>query len=412
MVIELETSETKGRKDMNLKNLNLKYALVNAGFMLLVAGSIGFAYNYLSQSGFDPGTIGTVMSIVSLGGVFLGPAIGDLADRSERITQKMIITASMAICGVLAALLLVIPSGSFMILPIVIVAFMSAMVGMPLLNGMAFIYEKAGGVINYGLCRGIGSAAYAVGSSLVGRLWASLGRNTLPIWIIMGAILTGVAINLMPDAPKELAATDDEPAEPKGESISVLQFFSKYPSTTIVCLSLVLLYFCHNVFQTYCGAVLAEFVPAADVERVQGNAFFIQAMVELPTMFGFALILKRFKVNQILAASAVFYSLKHVILAMANSVPMFYAGMVLQMLSYAAITPAVVYYANEQVNEEDRNKSQAVFMTANSVGGLLASFVGGWLFQLLSVRMGLTVGVIASVIGTVLMVMGTRKQTA
>lgn len=412
MVIELETFGAKGRKDMNLKNLNLKYALVNAGFMLLVAGSIGFAYNYLSQSGFDPGTIGTVMSIVSLGGVFLGPAIGDLADRSEKITQKMIITASMAICGVLAALLLVIPSGSFMILPIVIVAFMSAMVGMPLLNGMAFIYEKAGGVINYGLCRGIGSAAYAVGSSLVGRLWASLGRNTLPIWIILGAILTAVAINLMPDAPKELAATDDEPAEPKGESISVLQFFSKYPSTTIVCLSLVLLYFCHNVFQTYCGAVLAEFVPAADVERVQGNAFFIQAMVELPTMFGFALILKRLKVNQIMAASAVFYSLKHIILAMANSVPMFYAGMVLQMLSYAAITPAVVYYANEQVNEEDRNKSQAVFMTANSVGSLLASFVGGWLFQLLSVRMGLTVGVIASVIGTVLMVMGTRKQTA
>ena len=397
---------------MNLKNLNLKYALVNAGFMLLVAGSIGFAYNYLSQSGFDAGTIGTVMSIVSLGGVFLGPAIGDLADRSEKITQKMIITASMALCGVLAALLLVIPSGSFMILPIVIVAFMSAMVGMPLLNGMAFIYEKAGGVINYGLCRGIGSAAYAVGSSLVGRLWASLGRNTLPIWIILGAILTAVAINLMPDAPKELAATDDEPAEPKGESISVLQFFSKYPSTTIVCLSLVLLYFCHNVFQTYCGAVLAEFVPAADVERVQGNAFFIQAMVELPTMFGFALILKRLKVNQIMATSAVFYSLKHVILAMANSVPMFYAGMVLQMLSYAAITPAVVYYANEQVNEKDRNKSQAVFMTANSVGSLLASFVGGWLFQLLSVRMGLTVGVIASVIGTVLMVMGTRKQTA
>ena len=42
--------------------------------------------------------------------------------------------------------------------------------------------------------------------------------------------------------------------------------------------------------------------------------------------------------------------------------------------------------ANEQVQEADRNKSQAVFMTANSVGSLLASFVGGWLFQLLSVK--------------------------
>ncbi len=393
---------------MNLKNLNAKYALVNAGFMLLVSGSIGFAYNYLSQSGFDAGTIGTVMSIVSLGGVFLGPAAGDLADRSEKITQKMFITDTMIVCGILAAALLVVPQGSFIILPLIVLGFMSSTVGMPLLNGMAFIYEKAGGVINYGLCRGIGSVAYAVGANIVGRLWAVMGRNTLPIWMIMGAVLTTVAINLMPDAPKELAR-DDEPAQPQGETISVLQFFSKYPTTISVILSLVLLYFCHNLFQTYCGAVLAEFVPAADVERVQGNAFFIQAMVELPTMFGFALIMKRVSVNKIMAVAAIFYSIKHVVLAMANSVPMFYAGMILQMVSYAAITPAVVYFANDQVDEADRNKGQAVFMTANSVGGLLASFVGGWLFQLLSVRAGLTIGVIASVIGTALMVYGTRK---
>lgn len=400
---------------MNLKNLNLKYALANAGFMLLVAGSVGFAYNYLSQSGFEAGTIGTVMSIVSLVGVFLGPAVGDLVDRSDKITQKMLITGSMIVCGVMAILLLLVPSGSFLILPIVIVSFMSATVGMPLLNGMAFIYEKAGGIINYGLCRGIGSAAYAVGSNVVGRLWALLGRNTLPIWMIGGAALTIVAINLMPDAPKALAPKKEDAkkavaAKAAGdETISVLQFFSKYPSTTLVCLSLVLLYFCHNLFGTYLGAVLGEFVPAADVERVQGNALFIQAMVELPTMFGFALIMKKLSINQIMALSAIFYSIKHVVLLMSNNVPMFYAGMVLQMLSYAAITPAVVYFANQQVQEQDRNKSQAVFMTANSVGGLLASFVGGWMFQLLSVRSGLLVGAAASIVGTVLMVMGVRN---
>lgn len=400
---------------MNLKNLNLKYALANAGFMLLVAGSVGFAYNYLSQSGFEAGTIGTVMSIVSLAGVFLGPAVGDLVDRSDKITQKMLITGSMIVCGIMAILLLLVPSGSFLILPIVIVSFMSATVGMPLLNGMAFIYEKAGGIINYGLCRGIGSAAYAVGSNVVGRLWALLGRNTLPIWMIGGAALTIVAINLMPDAPKALAPKKEDAKKAvaakaaEGEAISVLQFFSKYPSTTLVCLSLVLLYFCHNLFGTYLGAVLGEFVPAADVERVQGNALFIQAMVELPTMFGFALIMKKLSINQIMALSAIFYSIKHVVLLMSNNVPMFYAGMVLQMLSYAAITPAVVYFANQQVQEQDRNKSQAVFMTANSVGGLLASFVGGWMFQLLSVRAGLLVGVAASIVGTVLMVMGVRN---
>ena len=397
---------------MNLKYLNARYALANIGFMLLVAGSLGFAYNYLSQSGFGAGTIGTTMSIVSLAGVFIGPAAGDIVDRSEKITQKRFITGAMILCAALAALLLVLPSGSIMILPVIIVAFAASTVGMPLLNGMAFVYEKAGGVINYGLCRGLGSAAYAVGSNIVGRLWGTFGRNTLPIWIILGAALTALAINLMPDAPKDLAKTDGKASAEPAEQISVLQFFGKYPRTIMVILSLVLLYFCHNVFNTYLGAVLGDIMKGSSDEQiaaVQGNALFIQAMVELPTMFGFALILKKLSIKQVLAISSIFYSIKHVVLLLASNIPMFYAGMILQMFSYAALTPAIVYFANEQVGEEDRNKSQAVFMTANTVGGLLASFVGGWMFQLLSVRAGLTVSVAASIIGTILMVLGTIK---
>ena len=396
---------------MNLKYLNARYALCNIGFMLLVSGSLGFAYNYLSQSGFESGTIGTVMSIVSLLGVFIGPAAGDIVDRSDKITQKTFITGSMVICVALSAVLLALPKGSFLILPVIIIAFAASTVGMPLLNGMAFIYEKSGGVINYGLCRGLGSAAYAVGSNIVGRLWGVFGRNTLPIWVILGAVLTAVAINLMPNAPKQAAPKkqDKKDAQPE-ESISVLQFFGKYPKTITAILALVLLYFCHNVFNTYLGAVLGDIMKGSTDEQVaavQGNALFIQAMVELPTMFGFALILKKLSVNQVMAISAIFYSLKHIVLLLASNIPMFYAGMILQMFSYAALTPAIVYYANEQVSEEDRNKGQAVFMTANTVGGLLASFVGGWIFQLLSVRAGLTVSVIASVAGTILMVLGT-----
>lgn len=398
---------------MGLKNLNAKYALVNAGFMMLVAGSLGYAYNYLSQSGFETGTIGTVMSVVSLAGVFIGPAVGDLVDRSDKITQKMFISGSMIACAALCALLLFIPAGSIIILPVIVLAFMCSTMGMPLLNGMAFVYEKAGGVINYGLCRGIGSAAYAIASNVVGRLWGIFERNTLPFWVIAGAALTLVAINLMPDPPRIATMDDDAPAEPQGEPISVLQFFSKYPATITVLLALVLLYFCHNLFNTYLGAVLGDIMKGstdAEIAKVQGNALFIQAMVELPTMFGFALIMKRMSIANIMAVSSVFYSLKHLVLLVASNIPLFYLGMVLQMLSYAAITPAIVYYANDQVAEEDRNKGQAVFMTANSVGGLIASFVGGWLFQLAGVRIGLTIGVVASCIGTALMVMGTRKK--
>lgn len=394
---------------MNLKNLNVKYALVNIGFLMLVAGTMGYAYNFLSQNGFADGAIGTIMTCISLLGVFAGPMAGDLVDRSDKITQKMFISGTMIVCGLGALTLLLLPKGSILIIPVVIITFMSASIGMPLLNGMAFIYEKAGGVINYGLCRGLGSAAYAVGSNIVGRLWADLGTKTLPIWAIFGAAFTFFAINLMPNAPKEHVKSGK--AAKKQESLTLPQFFGKYRDITLVVASLVLMYFCHFLINNYMAKVIGMFVDEG-IETIQGNALFIAAMLELPMMFGFSLLLKKFSVNTILVCSSIVYSIKHVITFMCVSVPMFYGAMALQMLSYAALVPAVVYFSNEHVDEADRNKGQAVFGVAGTIGGLLASFIGGWLFTLIPVRAVLAVGAISSVCGTVLLIFALRKITA
>ena len=393
---------------MNLKNLNLKYALVNTGFLMTIAGTMGYAYNYLSQNGFADGTIGTIMTAISLLGVFAGPAAGDIVDRSEKITQKMFISGSMVICCLGALTLLLLPAGSIVIIPLVIITFMSASIGMPLLNGMAFIYERAGGIINYGLCRGLGSAAYAVGSNIVGRLWSVLGTKTLPVWAIFGSIFTFLAINLMPNAPRQLAQSGASQTKKSDDSITILQFFGKYRNVTLVVLALTLMYFCHFIINNYMAKVIGMFVDTG-IETIQGNALFIAAMLELPMMFTFSLILKRFSVNQILVFASIVYSIKHVMTFMATSVPMFYGAMALQMLSYAALVPAAVYFANEHVAEADRNKGQAVFAAASSVGGLLASFLGGWLFGLIPVRGVLGLGAASSVCGTLLLIFVLRK---
>ena len=396
---------------MDLKNLNLKYALVNIGFLMLVSGTMGYAYNFLSQNGFPDGTIGTIMTCISLLGVFAGPTAGDIVDRSNKITQKMFISGSMILCAVGALILLLVPKGSILIIPIVIITFMSASIGMPLLNGMAFIYERAGGVINYGLCRGLGSAAYAVGSNIVGRLWAVFGTRTLPIWAIIGAAFTFFVVNLMPNAPKELGRDRPRKKVQAEQGISLPQFFGKYRDLMLVVLSLVLMYFCHFIINNYMAKVIGMFVDTG-IEEIQGNALFIAAMLELPMMFGFSLILKRVKINTILVCAAIVYSIKHVITAMAFSVPMFYGAMALQMLSYAALVPAVVYFANEHVDEADRNKGQAVFAASSSIGGLLASFLGGWLFTFAPVRFVLILGAISSCCGTALLVFTLRQISA
>ena len=390
---------------MDLKHLNLKYALVNIALFLLLAGIAGFTYNYLSQMGFGDRAIGGVLMAASLIGVFAGPVAGDIADRSPKVTQRGLIAGAMVGCALFAGALLLLPAGSALVAIMLVACYMCATIVMPLLNGVAFIYEKEGGRINYGLCRGLGSASYAVGSTIVGRLWSTLGTRTLPIWTIAGAALTLAAILLMPEAPEGRDDRDDR--ADKREGISVPQFFGKYRQLVPVIVSLVLIFECHNLINSYMAKAVGMFA-TSDIERVQGNALFIAAILELPMMFGFSIVLERLGIRRIMVISAVAFSLKHVMTFLCVSVPMFYVAMALQIFSYAALYPATVYFANAQIDEADRNKGQAVFSATNTVAAVLASLLGGWLFTLIPVRAVLGLGAALSICGTALMIYALR----
>ena len=217
----------------------------------------------------------------------------------------------------------------------------------------------------------------------------------------------------MPTAKKQ--ASEGETGE-KVSQISYGEFFRKYNKIVLVVASLILLYFCHMLVNTYFAKVITNIIGeeaaavSGTVEGIQGTALFIQAMVELPTMFTFALILKKVSVNKLLMIAAVIYSLKHIMILFCPNVPMLYVSMVLQMFSYAIIVPAAVYFSNENVAAEDRNKGQAVMGVTATIGGLLASLIGGQLFQYMSISAVLTIGVVASCIGTVLMIVGIRNS--
>ena len=74
------------------------------------------------------------------------------------------------------------------------------------------------------------------------------------------------------------------------------------------------------------------------------------------------------------------------------------------MFSYAIIIPASVYFADEYIESEDRNQGQAIMGAAGTIGGLFASFIGGILLSVLSVRTTLYVGMAVAVLGAILMV--------
>lgn len=389
--------------ETNLKGLNLKYAFCNIGYLFLIVGTMGYAYNYLSQCGFSDGVVGTVMAITSLLGAIGGPVVGDIIDHSRIVTQKTFIQVSSIIIIVASALLLVVPKTPVLIFPICILSFSLASIVMPLLNGMAFIYDKIGGKINYGFCRGLGSGAYAVGSAILGRLWSSLGNTALPVWVAFSAVITLVSVTTMPSVSKNIAKNEDQEQKDNQEAISLVGFFGKYQYVTLAALAVTCLYVGHYIINNYMAKIV-EMLAVSNVETVQGNAMFIAAMCELPAMFAFAFLLKKFGINRLMVMATCFFAIKNSITFFCTSVGMLYAASVFQMPGYAVLIPGVVYFANQYVAEADRNKGQALFTSVMTAGSLIASFVGGWLFSLTSTRFVLGVGAIVSVFGVLLIV--------
>ena len=389
------------------KRLNVQYSLINVLYLALICGTMGFAANYLLDQGMANAMVGVILTTVSVLNACIQAFSAPIVDKSEVINEKKFIMASLLIGAISCAVLLF--GGKTLLIPAVILTFAAASVGMPFLNSVAFLYEKEGIEINYGVSRGLGSAAYAVAGWAFGKFLVDHSPSTLPWAYLLFFALTFFAVFTLPE-PK--AENEESEEVKKAESISYGEFFRKYRKLTTVVLGMVLIYFCHFMINNFMINVVTAIAGADGASGYQGTAVFIQAMVELPAMFLFAQLLKKFGVNQLMGFAAVMYALKHIVVLISvfsRSVPMYYGAMVLQGLSYAVIVPAAVYFANEMVEKADLNKGQSVVALSSTVGGLFASLVGGSLFDLMSVGGVLVIGVIATIAGAVLIFITTRR---
>jgi len=401
------------------KFLDLRYALLNGSYFMLYCATVGYVYNYLSTTTFadgsavSDGTIGIIVALVNILGVIGQTVFGGIVDKSERIDEKTFVAITMGATIILSLALAVLPTAGILMFLVLIVAFTGGAIPMTLINSMAFIYEKDGQPINYGVGRGAGSVCYALGGMILGRLWAVFGRGVLPIFIAVVAALVLVFAITMPK-PFSDAKTPDASAPTQASRISYPQFLKKYALLLPVVAALILMYFCHNLMNTYIAKLISDIIGAeaasvdGTVEGIQGTAIFIQAMSELPAMFLFAKILEHVKVEKLMVFAGICYSIKHLLLLVATSPFMIYAAMVLQMLSFAILTPASVYLADKYVLAQDRNRGQALMGMTLTVGGLLASLVGGQLFSVINAHAVFALGVGVSAAGSVLMAVGMR----
>ena len=391
-----------GMHDKKLHNVpEWSFSFVQAGFWMSFCVSVSFAAVYLQAIGYSNGLLGVILALGSIMGIVAATALSAWIDGNQRITAKKIIPWILVLQAAAAGVLILVHTQC----PAVSVAFVAYIGFCTTVNSLNLkLYadaDHAGFRINYGFTRGIGSVAYVLISLLLGVLTEKISYRVLPI---LGLILC--AVQFLAFLLFARFAVEGKKSDPFGERNSTLAAFLKNnPRYSILLTGVVLLYFGHS---TACNFLinLTRHVGGGATDMGFINAF--KGIVEIPMMFLYVRLFKNGKHSLALRLSAVSFVLKTLAFILSNKVWHLTAAFILQAPSYALFMAAIVAYVKETIDYQDSAKAQSLAFTTTTFGGMLASLVGGQLYDCLSVTATLWIAFAAGVAGTVVMFLGTR----
>lgn len=390
-----------GIRDLQYKNLQGLY-------WMLYGLSTAFVTVFLLSKGFTSSSIGVIVAISNIFAAVGQMAVGTLVDRYRRITWKKLILLFSAIEAV-CLITLMIFSKSMVINGVLFPLFSLLLYfQMPLVNAALFYYTSRGEKIDFGSARGMGSLTYALISFIAGQCIVRFGEQSIIyIGVILIAVFACITLS-MPYYKDDLSVDQVKVAKKKeAEEISGCasfpEFIRTYPAFMIMCLGTILVMAFHNIIHTY----MIQMIEAVGGDSgSMGTAFSWEAIVEIPVMFGFFILIKRFQSRTLMMFAGIGFLIKAICICIAGSVLAIYGAETFQMIGYAVLASASVYYANDQMKPGDRVKGQGYMTASMSIGGVLGNFSGGFIYDALglsSLKMAL---ILFAASGAVLMILG------
>lgn len=373
-----------------MKDLTLRYSATQFTYWAASSGATAFATTYLLEQGIPSGMIGLLLAMAGLLSCFAQPLIASFADRAGKfLITKMLLFLSAVCCvciglqwidGLPLALLAI----SYM------VAVWSSDVMIPLLNALSVACNEAGFPVNYGAARGIGSAATALSSLVIGVVLARFGSRWMLGLMLIARICCIFTLVGYPTIPKEATVKRE-----KKRSCSISQFVLRYRWYCVSLLGVALLGMFLAMMENYMIAIMEAL--GGDSSHV-GTALFLSSIVTTPVIFCFGKIRKKIKETDLIKIAAISFVIRAICLYFAKDIRVIYVLQLLHIPSYGFLHPAQVYYANARVNADDMVKGQAFSTAAYALGCSAGNFAGGQLLYL-GVDAILIAGIVMTLLG-------------
>lgn len=384
--------------ELSAKKMNIKYAFVQAGYWMGFCVAFSFAAVVLQARGYSNTELGGIIAASNIAGLLLSPAIASRLDSSRRFTvfhalwllqlsQLALLVIFTLLHGRGAAVSAVF--GLYLALELCINPVNTQLYNLIELNGLR---------INYGAARGIGSLSYAAISALLGIIVGRFGASAIPA---AGIVLILVRFAALLSVQLRFKAVSRGPAaaDSVSASRSVFAFLRGETKFCGLLFGIAMLFFAHNLVGNFMINVVRN-VGGDETGMGWLNAF--MAAAEIPMMFFYSRLTRRFKCSATVRFASVMFIAKAAAWALAPNMGGLYAACLLQTFSFAIIIPASVHYVNLYIAPQDRAKGQSLIAGMTSLGSIFASLFGGILYDTTTVRTTLLIGTAAAAIGAVL----------
>ena len=394
---------------MKQRNATLPYAFVHIMLWALYGFLFSFANPYLTNKLHLSDTAAGVTLGIATGIAFLlQPILTSVIDRTNLNVRRVSIFCALftAVCACATGL----PLGE----RVTMLLFAASCVGLQVIpsfaNALGMEGIRGGQKINFGLSRGCGSVSFAAASKIAPVFIARFGMDAVAVSGAACAALLAVAVALFPKGERLCARREETPS-------SAREFFRENPRFIGLMTGVILLYIGHNAL-TNCMYRIAESKLSAGsseavITDVQGTALMISAVVELPMMFLFTLIVRKVRCDLCLILSTVFMTVRLILSLLVSSTAGLYAAQFTQIFGYALFAVASVYYVGTVISRRNVVKGQTYLGSSNTMGCLLAYVLCGSLIDMIGVNKMLIVSIVLSAIGLLCTVLCTErvKQT-
>ena len=367
-----------------------------------------YAAVYLQGIGCSNQELGLVLALGNVGGAVLSPILGARIDRNRNLRHAAVVNVLLAVQVVLLIMLRVHPQHDWLTMTCYIL-YISALMPVNAVNlDLCVRLERAKAPLNFGFARSMGSFSFVILSTLLGVVTARWGYLTLPYAGLAVVILQFIGNRLIDRDLREAEA-----AMPAGESSaqekssSLLSFVKENRMFCLMLFGTIILFISHNMDGNF---LINEIRNLGGDTAIMGLVAAFTAITEIPVMMFSARLPKRWETVHYIRLSLVFFTVKILAYALAPNIPLFFAARTLQAPSYALYTVLIVRYADSVVDRKDSAKAQSLAFSMTTIGSVLASLIGGAMFDTAGVRTTMLTAVAISAVGTVIALAGTFSK--